>query len=450
MSKHSLRPFDLVPVLVVVCATVAASVANSLAQLLPTPMLTFGEQVTATLDHRNPDSGLWYFSGTPNQPIVVAVGSDAFDPVVELLDPNGEEVARDDDGGPGLDSLLFTTLQHAGWYRIRIRAFFEDESGEYSVALHRLATTNLGEHASATGGTRGTLMASGPPVAVWTFASDGDQTTRASVRADGFDASLRLFDISGREITTPDTVGSEILTFLPTRGQYQFVVVADDGGSGTYELTVDLQAPSASPDHGHWYFEGEAGQVISARVDAAFDATLRILAPSGEVIAVRDREEDLAGLGSRVVSVLPSTASYRVIVSGGEGPYDLLVRPVSLTRLQANTGTDGQLGLDTQVGGWTYDGGAAEVVSIAVSSTEFDTVVHVFSEDGQEIARDDDGGRGTDSFLTATLPAEGAYRILVTSWDYPATGDYTLAIYGGDPTRLNLDERSSGFLRVPE
>lgn len=66
-------------------------------------------------------------------------------------------------------------------------------------------------------------------------------------------------------------------------------------------------------------------------------------------------------------------------------------------------------------------------VTIGMSSTEFDTYIYLYEADGTYIDEDDDDGGGNDSSLAATLPA-GCYRIEASSWDYEATGAYTLTV----------------------
>ena len=82
--------------------------------------------------------GRWFFDGwTAGQEIRVAVGSDAFDTVVELVSPTGAVIDTDDDGGGmGTDSLLEATLPVPGRYQVLVTAYNDTGTGTYTVAVH--------------------------------------------------------------------------------------------------------------------------------------------------------------------------------------------------------------------------------------------------------------------------------------------------------------------------
>ena len=81
--------------------------------------------------------GRWFFDGwTAGQEIRVAVGSDAFDTVVELVSPTGAVIDTDDDGGSGTDSLLEATLPVPGRYQVLVTAYNDTGTGTYTVAVH--------------------------------------------------------------------------------------------------------------------------------------------------------------------------------------------------------------------------------------------------------------------------------------------------------------------------
>ena len=84
----------------------------------------------------------WTFDGAAGQVVNVTATSDAFDTVVRLLSPDGEELAVDDDGGPGSNSSLAVVLPRAGRYRVRVTAF-DRETGSYAVAVSTTRVTPL-------------------------------------------------------------------------------------------------------------------------------------------------------------------------------------------------------------------------------------------------------------------------------------------------------------------
>ena len=87
---------------------------------------------------------------------------------------------------------------------------------------------------------------------------------------------------------------------------------------------------------------------------------------------------------------------------------------------------------------YSFVGTAGQQVSVALSSTAFDTFVELFNVNeisASSMAFDDNGGGGTNSRIPAgsgmfTLPATGTYYIWVESIATNATGTYTLALDG--------------------
>lgn len=114
--------------------------------------------------------------------------------------------------------------------------------------------------------------------------------------------------------------------------------------------------------------------------------------------------------------------------------------------------TEGRLGPDD----WTYDGKPVDfyrftgrrgqVLTLAMSSSEFDTHVGIFqlgdTDGGGWSQSNDDIAQGiTDSRLTVTLPSSAAYLVVVTSYD-GSPGRYSLSVTEG-----RAAERSDGRWR---
>ncbi|MDP8994453.1 MAG: caspase family protein [Pseudomonadota bacterium] len=78
---------------------------------------------------------------------------------------------------------------------------------------------------------------------------------------------------------------------------------------------------------------------------------------------------------------------------------------------------------------YLLSGRRGERVELRLSSEDFDPYLLVTGPDAFSIANDDDAdGDGTlDSRLVISLPADGAYRVLVTSFRPGATGEYRLS-----------------------
>jgi hypothetical protein len=85
---------------------------------------------------------------------------------------------------------------------------------------------------------------------------------------------------------------------------------------------------------------------------------------------------------------------------------------------------------------WAFAGRRGETVIITMESRSFDTYLYLGTlrrGSFQEIARDDDGGNGTNSRLEVRLPEDGTYVIRASAL-HERTGPYTLTLNGGRAT----------------
>ena len=82
---------------------------------------------------------------------------------------------------------------------------------------------------------------------------------------------------------------------------------------------------------------------------------------------------------------------------------------------------------------YTFSGTAGQLVTILLTSSDFDPYLYLIGPDGSVLVEDDDGGAGLNSRIPAgsgsfILPATGNYTIEVTSFDDGQTGNYTLSL----------------------
>ena len=106
--------------------------------------------------------------------------------------------------------------------------------------------------------------------------------------------------------------------------------------------------------------------------------------------------------------------------------------PGELTRGSLDAG-DPRLQDDTFFDDWVFEGRRGETVVVSMESRAFDAFVFLGTlryGSFQEVARDDDGGNGTDARLEVRLPEDGTYVVRATSLRV-ASGPYTLSLVGG-------------------
>jgi hypothetical protein len=94
--------------------------------------------------------------------------------------------------------------------------------------------------------------------------------------------------------------------------------------------------------------------------------------------------------------------------------------------LKSNGCPAGARGASYYTDRYTFSGIGGKVATIALSSSSFDTYLYLRDPAGNVIKSDDDGGGGTNSRISFTLPSSGTYTIEATSYGTYATGAYSL------------------------
>ena len=93
---------------------------------------------------------------------------------------------------------------------------------------------------------------------------------------------------------------------------------------------------------------------------------------------------------------------------------------------------------------YVITGAAGTTIQADLQSDVFDTYLILRGPDGAELAMDDDGGDGTDSRLHFTLPSDGLYEVLATSYSSGATGPYSLQVEEYHPVPLQPSTMALG------
>jgi hypothetical protein len=74
--------------------------------------------------------------GEAGESLTIELKSDAFDPVLYVSNPDGSNLAQDDDGGDGNNSLTTVVLPESGTYTIYVTSF-GDATGAYELIIYR-------------------------------------------------------------------------------------------------------------------------------------------------------------------------------------------------------------------------------------------------------------------------------------------------------------------------
>lgn len=344
--------------------------------------LTAGQSVDGTLDF--PGDTDWYRirleEGQSYRFTLNASGaSPVGDPLIRLHDSSGNELAVDDDGGDGLNSYLEYTAPSTGTYFVEARGFAEDATGGYTVAARA-----------------GDIPADNTTDA--SLSADGDY--REGVLAPAGDRDwYRLQLAEGQAVRvglsatgTPDSIGDP---YLVAYGPDGAEISRDDDGGDNLNAWLEVQATAA----GTYYIEARG-----FTEDATGRYALSVLA--GEIGNSYDTAEALMPNGDTRVSTIGTAGDvdwFSIEMVEGR-PYRFNVEGVET----------GPLG---------------------------DPLLTLYDSTGAQVAADDDGGRGLNSYLYFASPTGGTYFAAVSSYDGESTGRYSLRAVDTDvPGHAYTDE----------
>ncbi len=347
--------------------------------------LTPGQTLSGSFDasdrlSRNRTGALadcYTFSGTLGDRVAIEMNSTEVDPYLFLMNNVGRIIEFDDDGGEGLNAAIPSSgtliLPASGTYVVEATSYSESAEGGYSLTL--------------------------------TVAADIPQECSPIAYGQALDSELTRSD--ARSIHRQSY--GDCYTFSAAEGD---------------RVAVILTAPDFDT---YLYLVDPAGRLLASNDDRLEDTNSRI--PESGSISLTEG-------GVHTIEV----ASYD---SDGSGSYALsLVRESDATALTCSAiGVDQVVTASLDLGDgssrnrsgvradcYTFSGEAGARLTIGLDSLDFDTYVYLMDKEGEIIESNDDGGSGTDSRATVTLPFTGAYIIEATAWEDDGEGSYTLSL----------------------
>jgi hypothetical protein len=134
--------------------------------------------------------------------------------------------------------------------------------------------------------------------------------------------------------------------------------------------------------------------------------------------------------GIRTASVLfsddaGSSPQAATLTGGATGM--VIALPQIVSGNLSNAAPNAHCNFGTPADRWSFNLPALSTVTIALSSSTFDTFVCLFDSSNNLLAQDDDSGGNLNSRTTITLPV-GKYFIEATSFTGRGTGNYTLSL----------------------
>ena len=219
------------------------------------------------------------------------------------------------------------------------------------------------------------------------------------------------------------------------------VVTAQD----SIEIGDEIEAVLSTDGEAKYQFTGDAGDFVRITlVSEDFDAYLRLEESLGNILV---EDDDGAGsLNSRIGPYeLPFSGVYTIVatsLSGRDtGNYTLSLTRPEFQRIEYTQQITGELTSGESTLDYTFTAQAGDVVSISLSSDDFDSYLRL-TRDGVELTSNDDGGSNLNSRIGPyTLTETGEYIINVSAYD-SKDGAYTLTLDRIRPIEIEIDQTS--------
>ena len=330
--------------------------------------ITCGQTVSTVTIYSGGD--LYSFSGSAGQSVTIAMnGVNNYDTYLELY-YGGAQIAYNDDGGPGLNSLLTATLPSSGTYTIIARGL-GGALGNYSITVTcssggsnppPSSTYNMGSIACGQTVSTNTITTGGDS---YSFSGSAGQNVSIAMNGvNNYDTYLELY-VNGSRLAYNDDGGpglnSLLTATLPSTSNYTIIARGLGGALGSYTISVTCGGSSGGPSG------GSAGGVNC--VSGAFN------------------------MGS--ISFGQTISTFTVNSTGDV---------------------------------YTFSGSAGSYYNISTSGTSnYDTYLELYDGYCTLIASNDDGGPGLYSLMSGTLPATGTYTIRVRGFG-GSTGSYSITM----------------------
>ncbi|MFC1537709.1 DVUA0089 family protein, partial [Gemmatimonadota bacterium] len=464
--------------------------------------ISYGDSVQGSLstaDGRSPLSSEHYaddysFQGNTGETVVIKLNTTELDAYLILFDPNGDVVAYNDDFGSILRSFINYTLPSGGIYTIEVTSAYENETGDYLIAL--LGREGLAPERSVTeipynqpldsslGVADGTSrMGTGYFADDFTFTGSSGDSVAIDLTSDMFDTYLYLYDPEGSLVALNDDYGTtsrsyiwyrlassgthtiEVTSYGGLIGDYRITLLADDhAGPGrsfteiSYGSSIDgslsetdgrgLYSTGTFVDD-YTFLGGSGDSVVIDLESDEFEAFMFLLDPDGFPVTFSGKHESASSfIGYRLVSSGTYTIEVTSIIENATGSYRIrLLSADELAESQrAVTGIsygdsvagslnrlDGtsRLKIGSSADDFVFSASSGDTVAVQLKSGDFDTYLFLFDPDGDLLAENDDYEGISCSYIRYTLPSDGAYTIEVTSYGNNETGEYGIRLVSG-------------------
>lgn len=308
---------------------------------------------------------------------VADASGNAIDPTLGIYDSSGNQLAFNDDANGSLNSALNYTPSQSGEVFVEARAFSSEAAGAYTLNVTDSVAPpdDVGNDAS----TRGRISAGRTVTGELETEGDVDWYRLSARTGQRYRIALNGADANG--------VGDPLLRVVDRAGNE--LAVADDS-------------------------EGSLNPLLEWTPQANGDVFL-----------------EAGGYGGAY------TGGYTLSVSAGRAPRD---------GISADVYTHGRIGVGRTLNGMLDFAGDRDWYRVNLEQGQSyhftlvstgdsplsDPLIKIYNRRGEEVAMDDDGGEGLNSYLEFTAPESGAYYVEARGFGDDATGAYAIAAAAGD------------------
>lgn len=314
---------------------------------------------------------------------------------------------------------------------------------------------------------QGRVWEFGSPYAYCSFYGwNGDQIT---IKTDNADVPISLITPSSEAIK----LTGESLS-LSESGVYliEFFFPVPDAASLSQLSTVSLELVSPGPDNGKlpmnggsivsgqtvegsyltekerhkWEFAAHAGEVATISFEPSENYSMPrivLVSPSGIKIANDDYSPGL-NLGpiplpeSGKYTILPDSFCLNCSISAEYKLSLKLEAPDASQPIEYGQAQSASLDL-AHIQVWSFDGQQGDKIGVSVNSSNFNTVLYVFSPKGEQIGFNNDYDGTNSKISSLALPETGQYLVMVRSFLANEAGQYMIDIQTYEPTATTSD-----------
>ena len=372
---------------------------------------------------------LYAFVGNKGDTVAVDLSSDDFDANLLVADASGNTLTRNDDSGEKCNARLTFVPPSTGNFRIYANSSAQAELGEYKITLAR-GRARVAADTVCRGFGRVTGLIEVGRTVTGTLTSDDPEFPGDSTYYQRW-----ILPVRTNQAFTVDLVSDDFDAYVMlTRGRGEKLVENDDGGGGCNARLVYTAADehplrvvvntASRPRRQTGKFTlkvSEGASPTEPKGNCRFTGGATAAAGTGGVAS-------LAGSSSRSTGQL-QTIRVGETLNGSLTSNDSLYPDNSYFKFYQFTAPAGQ------------------VITIDLSSDDFDPVLIVRGDDLDASVINDDGGPGCSARISRSFPSRGPYRILVNTTSDPEkqTGRFSLSITQGSKpvqeTNANSDCR---------